>query len=405
MAGNLLWQRRDYLIQSLLSKKKIWEKNNVCSTAKYLILVIVFICIFSLGIGKIALGAEVPQINAKGAILMDAETGDVLWEKNGYQLYEPASTTKILTALVVLDMCEGSEETVISSQAAAVGESSANLQAGEVFTVENLLKGALVKSANDACFALGEAVAGSEPLFVHWMNLKAFTVGAYDTKVANTNGLPGEEHFLSAYDLAAIARVDLQNQEFREIVGSKYIEMTGSNYNRTFKNSNKLLFSNDSVIGIKTGTTDAAGACLVSAMERDGRSVIAVVLNSPDRYGESLQLLNYGIENFQNIKYITKGERLGYYNVEDNVGVFVDASCDGIVSVNKEESAGLDLVYRWRQDVKYAESGDVLGTVVLKSGEKDLKYVNLLAEENFDCGGFVDFWQNFGQQIKRIFVK
>lgn len=405
MAGNLLWQRRDYLIQSLLSKKKIWEKNNVCSTAKYLILAIAFICIFVLGIGKIALGAEVPQINAKGAILMDAETGDVLWEKNGYQLYEPASTTKILTALVVLDMCEGSEETVISSQAAAVGESSANLQAGEVFTVENLLKGALVKSANDACFALGEAVAGSEPLFVHWMNLKAFTVGAYDTKVANTNGLPGEEHFLSAYDLAAIARVDLQNQEFREIVGSKYIEMTGGNYNRTFKNSNKLLFSNDSVIGIKTGTTDAAGACLVSAMERDGRSVIAVVLNSPDRYGESLQLLNYGIENFQNIKYITKGERLGYYNVEDNVGVFVDASCDGIVSVNKEESAGLDLVYRWRQDVKYAESGDVLGTVVLKSGEKDLKYVNLLAEENFDCGGFVDFWQNFGQQIKRIFVK
>lgn len=405
MAGNLLWQRRDYLIQSLLSKKKIWKKNNVCSTAKYLILVIVFICIFSLGIGKIALGAEVPQINAKGAILMDAETGDVLWEKNGYQLYEPASTTKILTALVVLDMCEGSEETVISSQAAAVGESSANLQAGEVFTVENLLKGSLVKSANDACFALGEAVAGSEPLFVHWMNLKAFTVGAYDTKVANTNGLPGEEHFLSAYDLAAIARVDLQNQEFRKIVGSKYIEMTGGNYNRTFKNSNKLLFSNDSVIGIKTGTTDAAGACLVSAMERDGRSVIAVVLNSPDRYGESLQLLKYGIENFQNIKYITKGERLGYYNVEDNVGVFVDASCDGIVSVNKEESAGLDLVYRWRQDVKYAESGDVLGTVVLKSGEKDLKYVNLLAEENFDCGGFVDFWQNFGQQIKRIFVK
>jgi D-alanyl-D-alanine carboxypeptidase (penicillin-binding protein 5/6) len=405
MAGNLLWQRRDYLIQSLLSKKKIWEKNNVCSTAKYLILVIVFICIFSLGIGKIALGAEVPQINAKGAILMDAETGDVLWEKNGYQLYEPASTTKILTALVVLDMCEGSEETVISSQAAAVGESSANLQTGEVFTVENLLKGALVKSANDACFALGEAVAGSEPLFVHWMNLKAFTVGAYDTKVANTNGLPGEEHFLSAYDLAVIARVDLQNREFREIVGSKYIEMAGGNYNRTFKNSNKLLFSNDSVIGIKTGTTDAAGACLVSAMERDGRSVIAVVLNSPDRYGESLQLLNYGIENFQNIKYITKGERLGYYNVEDNAGVFVDASCDGVISVNKEESAGLDLVYRWRQNVENAEKGDVLGTVVLKSEEKDLKYVNLLAEENFDCGGFVDFWQNFGQRIKRIFVK
>ncbi|MGI5824908.1 MAG: D-alanyl-D-alanine carboxypeptidase family protein [Bacillota bacterium] len=382
-------------------------KKNFCCAGLFLTVLCCCLLLSAFVLPPAAAAAEEPVIGAAGALLLDAETGCVLWEQNGYELLEPASTTKILTALVTLDMQVLQEETTVSPETAAVGESSANLQPGEVFTVENLLKGALVKSANDACFALGEAVAGSEPLFVSWMEMKAAAVGAYDAELANTNGLPAENHFLSAYDLALIARADLQKELFREIVRSQYIKMEGGSYTRTFKNTNKLLFADEYVIGIKTGTTDNAGACLVSAMARDGRTVIAVVLHSPDRYGESLRLLNYGIENFINVKYIAKDERIGYCPLEDaeNEGVFVKASCSGIYTVEKENSEELRVVYNWRQDLPRVEAGDVLGTAVLKQGNESLQYVNLLAAESGEYSRLSEFWENLSSGIKRIFVR
>lgn len=353
-----------------------------------------------------ATAAPEPEIGATGALLMDAETGCVLWDKNGYELLTPASTTKILTALVTMDMDTLTEETTISSSAAAIGESSAHLQAGEVFTVENLLKGALVKSANDACHALGEAVAGSEPLFVDWMEIKAQSLGAYDVQLANTNGLPAENHYLSAYDLALIARTDLQKPLFREIVASRHINMEGGNYTRSFKNTNKLLFSNPNVIGIKTGTTDKAGACLVSAMERDGRTVIAVVLHSPDRYGESLRLLNYGIDNFQNISYAEPGERVGFYPIgkSGENGVFALTAGCGRMTLPKDSAENLHTEYRWKSSAKSIKKGDTLGTMVLKQGDQDLQYIALTAEESASTGSPLHIWEKLKQAVKRIFV-
>lgn len=350
--------------------------------------------------------AAEPQVGASGALVMDAETGCVLWDQNGYELLSPASTTKILTALVTLDMDALAEETTISSGAAAVGESSAHLQAGEVFTVENLLKGALVKSANDTCYALGEAVAGSEPLFVNWMEIKAQALGAYDAELANTNGLPAENHYLSAYDLALIARANLQKTLFREIVSSQHINMEGGNYTRSFKNTNKLLFSNPYVIGIKTGTTDAAGACLVSAMERDGRTVIAVVLHSPDRYGESLRLLNYGIDNFRNISYITRGERAGYYPLGKNgkSGVFALAAGNGLITLPADSVENLHTEYRWKSPSSSVSAGETLGTMVLKQGEQELQYINLTAEESATSDSPLHLWEKLKSALKRIFV-
>ena len=346
-----------------------------------------------------------PIINATGAILLDAETGSVLYQKNGFQLLPPASTTKILTALLVLDMDILAEETTVSGFAAAVGESSANLQTGEIFTVESLLKGALVKSANDTCFALGEALAGSEPLFVHLMNIKAETIGAYDAVLANTNGLPAENHYLSAYDLALIARENLCNQLFREIVSSKYLKMTGGNYTRSFKNTNKLLWQNQYVIGIKTGTTDKAGQCLVSAMNRNGRTVIAVVLNSPDRFRESLRLLNYGIDNFQNLKYIDKDERAGFFPLKNSHnGSFCLTESAGVITIPKNENIDIDAEYHWEDSKNHIKAGETLGTLVLKQGKNELQYVNLQAETTAKTKFPFDFWHNLKERIKRIFV-
>ncbi len=349
--------------------------------------------------------AAEPQVGAAAAILLDAETGCVLWEKNGYELKEPASTTKILTALLVLDTADLREQTTISAKAAAVGESSANLQAGEVFTLENLLKGALVKSANDACYALAEGVTGSEPLFVHWLEMKAQSLGAYDAVLANTNGLPSENHYLSAYDLALIAQNDLRREIFREIVASKQIKMEGGNYTRTFKNTNKLL-NTEYVIGVKTGTTDRAGACLVSAMAKEGRTVIAVVLHSPDRYGESLRLLNYGIENFTNIKYAEKGETLGFCPLQEggDKGVWAVGGGNGIYTVAKDQMPNLQVTYNWRRQAEPIRQGDILGTAVLSGGGRDLQYVNLIAETDGDYGRLYLLWHKLTDGIKRIFV-
>ncbi len=367
---------------------------NVASVKKRA--VVMFCCLAAVCflLASPAWAVEEPVIHAKGALLMDMETGKVLWEQNGYQLFEPASTTKILTALLALDLDPVDKECIVTPEAALVGESSANLQTGERFTLKNLLTGALVKSANDACYAIGDAVAGSEPLFVNWMNKKAQAIGAYDANIRNTNGLPDEEHKMSCYDLALIARLDMQHPLFRELVSSTTATMEGGNYNRFLKNTNKLLKTNPNVIGIKTGTTNRAGACLVSAMDRDGRRVISVVLNSPDRYGESERILNYGIDQFENTCYIEKGATMGFYPDENSKegGTTVIAESTGVATIPKGQAEAMHLVFQWKpvwneEEQKGAvptiQAGDLLGTAQLvDNNNKIYSRVNLLAKED-----------------------
>lgn len=356
-----------------------------------------------------------PQVTAKGAILLDEATGQVLWEKNGYKALPPASTTKILTALLCLDMCmdmcgdeSGLEREVeVSPAAAAVGESSAGLISGERFRLGELLDAALLKSANDACFAIAEGVAGSEPYFVHLLNVKAASLGAVGAKIYNTNGLPDERHEMSCYDLALLARSAMQHDAFRERVGSVYGTMEGGSYNRALKNTNKLLLQNEYVTGIKTGTTNAAGACLVSSMERDGRSVIAVVLNSGDRYGDSIKLLNYGIDGFCEYRLISAGQYLGSYAGAEQVPVRAGNDLTVVLPKNNTDAdtdadtdtEELSWRYFWREgDGRTKISvGDVLGTLELvdKDGER-LGSVALVAARESKADSFSDlFWGKF----------
>jgi D-alanyl-D-alanine carboxypeptidase (penicillin-binding protein 5/6) len=343
-----------------------------------------------------------PDVAAAGALLLDAETGRILWEENGLTSLPPASTTKILTALLCLDLAPLDREVEVSASAAAVGESSVGLLAGERFTLGELLNAALIKSANDACYAIAEGVAGSEPYFVHLLNVKAAALGAFGANLLNTNGLPAEGHVLSCYDLALLARQAMENAEFRERVGSRYGSMNGGSYNRSLKNTNKLL-NNEYVTGIKTGTTNAAGACLVSSMERDGRSVIAVVLHSSDRYNDSLELLNYGIDGFQNVTVVRQGQQLGVYDVGENEGVAVLAENDLCLTLplnmNKnEENGAVYYRYVWREfePNMQIKAGEVLGTLVVENaaGER-LGLVNLLAVDDWQDNGWLARLQRF----------
>ena len=241
--------------------------------------------------------ASAPLVQARSAILMNRITGEILYEKNAWERRAPASTTKILTAILALE--KGQPDTVIevSENAAAVGEATLQLNPGDSLTMIDLLHGALMKSGNDACVALAEAVSPSEAEFVNLMNFKARVLGAQDTTFYNTNGLPHNDHLTTAYDLALIARYAMQNPVFAEIVGKRYYPLTWRDSRRSLylKNTNKLLWSYQWATGVKTGTTNKAGKCLVAAGSYQEREMIVVVLNTPDRFGDAVRLLEFGL--------------------------------------------------------------------------------------------------------------
>jgi len=268
----------------------------------------IFLCSIALWLLLAAPAAAQPQVTADAAVLMDAVSGQVLWSKNGAAPLPPASTCKVLTAILALDMAEMTEETVISANAAAVGESSIYLRAGEILTLQDLLYGALLRSGNDACYAIGEQIAGTEPLFVHWLNIKAQTLGAFTANYQNTNGLPAENHVISAADLAAVTRYALADAEFAQIVGTRYADIGSGGSARSLTNTNKLLWRDDAIIGVKTGTTNAAGNCLVAAREDADSRLISVVFHSADRYRDSMALLNWGAENYRSLQLFAAGD-------------------------------------------------------------------------------------------------
>ena len=288
-----------------------------------------------------AAAAEGPVLSARAGVLLEAHSGVLLLSQNGAEPLPPASTGKILTALLALDLAPDLAQVyTVSPTAAAVGESSADLRAGETLTMGELLRGALVHSGNDACFAIGEAVAGSEPLFVHWLNMKAAAMGAYSARLCNTNGLPAPEHRISAADLGMIAAAAMEKPDFAAIVGSRFTSLgQGENY-RVFRNTNKLLWQEEQIIGVKTGTTEEAGPCLVAACASGPALFISVVLNSPDRYGESLALLHFGRDNFVLLDLVRAGQALAYAN--DRLW---RAETDLQVLVKREVLRGLSL--RW----------------------------------------------------------
>ncbi len=236
------------------------------------------------------------SISARSAVLIDSETGKVIYAKNADEILPPASTTKILTALLGAESDRLEQVFRISKNAASVGEASIHLHEGDEMSLLNILHGALIKSGNDAAVAIAEAVAPSEEEFVGMMNLKAKTIGAYDTQFCNTNGLPNDYHLTTAYDLALIARCALKNDTIADIVKKRYYRLAWETPKRLqqIKNTNILLWTYPYTTGIKTGTTFKAGKCLVSSAKKQEIEMIAVVLNAYDRYNDARSLLEYG---------------------------------------------------------------------------------------------------------------
>ncbi|MCL6639318.1 MAG: D-alanyl-D-alanine carboxypeptidase [Firmicutes bacterium] len=273
---------------------------------------------------------------------MDAATGQVLYGKNEHQERPPASTTKMMTALLAVEGGDLSRVVTVSEKAASVGEASIDLRAGEKISLEDLVYGAMLESGNDACVAIAESIAGTEANFVLFMNQKAKLLGARHTQYKNPNGLPLPGHYSTAYDLALIARHALNNPLFARVAGTRE-KVIGLEYKRLAVNTNGLLWGYPGADGVKTGTTNEAGRCLVASATRDGRRLISVVLHSDDRYGDCAKLLDYGFNCFETVRAVEKGAPLGEFPVAggsepvvrvlaaDDVTVVIPKGASGVI--------------------------------------------------------------------------
>ncbi|MBQ1223987.1 MAG: D-alanyl-D-alanine carboxypeptidase, partial [Oscillospiraceae bacterium] len=237
--------------------------------------------------------------SASAAILMEWESGRVLYEKNAHQPREIASITKLMTALVALESGHDLLETVtIDSAWTGIEGSSIYLKPGETVSLETLLYGMMLRSGNDAALASAGYCGGTVEQFVAQMNRRAKGLGMVNTSFANPHGLNAENHYSTAYDMALLASACLKNGTLADIVSTKTITLG----TRTFTNHNKLLWRFDGCIGLKTGYTEKAGRTLVSAARRDGMTLICVTLNAPDDWSDHEKLFEYGFSEYKVVR-------------------------------------------------------------------------------------------------------
>ncbi|ODA40689.1 D-alanyl-D-alanine carboxypeptidase family protein [Desulfosporosinus sp. BG] len=332
---------------------------------------------------KAAEVAEGPaRVSAEAAVLMDVVTGDLLYGKQADKRRPPASTTKIMTAILGFELGQSDEVVTVSPKAAAVGEATLHLDPAEKINLYELITGALVRSGNDACVAIAEHIAGSEEQFVQLMNQKALALGAQNTHFVNTNGLPNKEHYSTAYDLALMARHGLQIPQFASITRQKEtkIHFLEPDVFMDLRNTNKLLWNYPYADGVKTGTTTAAGKCLVASATKEGRQLLVVVLNAPDRFGDAKKLLEWGFEKTETVRLVSAGQAVAEFpSLKETVQVFCKDPID--VSIPKTERKNIQTRVVWEKSANSpVQAGERLGRLEVWLGKQKLTCVPLLSE-------------------------
>lgn len=277
------------------------------------------------------LSADTFQTSAKAMCTMEASTGRILYSKNENAKLPMASTTKIMTAITAIENCADLDEKfVISPKAVGISGTSIYLRKDEALSIRELLYGLMLVSGNDASVAIGERVGGNVKNFVELMNKTAEKIGATNSHFANTHGLDEKGHYTSASDLARITSYALQNETFREIVSTKNTKIVNTaGKSRYLKNKNKLLHTLEGCIGVKTGFTDDAGRCLVSSAERDGMTLVCVVLNCGPMFEESATLLEKGFEDYKMIDVTKDYDYSRFVKVEGGRKEFCEVGTKG----------------------------------------------------------------------------
>lgn len=347
--------------------------------------------------------AEAVSVSAQYACVIEAQTGQVLYEKNAYTKHSMASTTKIMTALIALEQGTLADTVTVSKNAAGTEGTSLYLKAGDKVLLLDLLYGLMLQSGNDAAIAIAEHISGSVDAFAAEMTSRAREIGAKSTAFQNPNGLDADGHYTTAYDLALITREALKNDTFSEIVATKSKQIRGGT--QTVTNHNKLLARYEGCVGVKTGFTKKTGRCLVSTAVRDGRQVICVTLNAPDDWNDHARLLDYAFQNTVRYPLLAKGMTVNTVTVRQG-------SSDAI-----ELLAENDFYLTERADTKFQNvriqmnipdvltapimQGEVLGTAEVYYKDTRLASVNLVAggDVAYDEKPKSSLWQKFFKKL------
>ena len=341
------------------------------------------------------------KLTARSAIVMDTVTGQILYERDVNARRYPASTTKMMTLIVALEHGKLDDIVTVSKNAEGVEGSTLWLVQGDKIPLGELLTGMMMHSGNDATVAVAEHIAGSVPAFVRMMNDKAEELGANSTHFMNPNGLPDEKHYTTAYDLAKIAAYGYSLPHFEEIVGKQEALYDWvKDPAKKLRNENQMLWLYRGANGVKTGYTDAAGRCLVSAARRDGMQLVAVVLDSYYMWNDSIALLDYGFQNAHPKTLVKKGEVVAKVDVADGRHDELElVAAESLVAVEKTgETAKVERKVEVPHEVAAPiKKGDVIGKVICYYDGKAQGSIYLLAAQDVE---YYSFWDNLLKTLR-----
>ena len=327
--------------------------------------------------------SALPQVSARSAVLIEADSGEVVLEKDADMMLPMASTTKIMTALVAIELLPDDRIVEIHQDAVGVEGSSVYLKVGEKLSFYDLLNSLMLASANDAAAAIAYECAGGIDEFAALMNEKARELGLESTHFTNPHGLDHEEHYTTARDLALLTRYAMHNERFAKVVSTLtyHLERDAENGTCFVVNHNKLLRTYDGAIGVKTGFTKRAGRCLVSAAERDGVRLIAVTLDAPNDWNDHKRMLDYGFSMYERVTVAELG-RISV-NLPCIGGDKSTVKCSNAEAVSCVLKRGEKTVVQIEADRYFpapVKKGDALACAVIYADGAEVARVPLLAE-------------------------
>ncbi len=349
------------------------------------------------------------EIPAKSCILMDVSTGTVLYEKESHLKLPPASITKVMALLLIMEAIDAGQltlETMLSASphACSMGGSQIWLEPNEQMSVNDLLKATVIGSANDATVVLGEAIAGSEEGFVAMMNERAAQLGLKDTHFVNCSGLDAEGHLTSAYDIAVMSK-ELIKHSLIKNYSTVWMDSL-RNGESELVNTNKLVRYYEGCTGLKTGTTSGAGACLTATAERKGTELVAVVMgaqNSNDRFNGARKLLDFGFANWTNVTVTADPPSLTDINVKNGVADYVTPECneDKTFLIEKSKVGKLSQVTELPEElVAPIEKGQQIGVTRIFLDGKEIGTVKIVAAKTVEKN---TFFKIFAELLKKCF--
>lgn len=326
---------------------------------------------------------KVFAVSAESAILIDSDTGRVLYEKNAHNIQGMASTTKIMTAILALEQSTLDKKVKVSHKAATTEGSSMYLNSGEIIKMESLVYGLMLNSGNDAATAIAESISGSTDEFAKLMNKKAKEIELKNTSFANPHGLDHNDHYSTAYDMAILTKYAMKNEKFKNIVSTKRknVELNGIENSRFLTNHNKLLSLYENCIGVKTGFTKSCGRCLVSAAQKDGVNLIAVTLNAPDDWNDHISMYESAFADYNSYDIIDKNAYVASVEVTQSEAKKLELYAKNGLSVSlmPEEFERIIIKYNYPETVSAPiYKGQKLGTAAILLDNKKIAETDLI---------------------------